>query len=216
MEMKERLDQIVELVQKGRMNDVNELVKEGLVQGQSALSLLDDGLLKAMDQVGEKWKEGKIFIPEVLIAARCLNSALEILEPELFKEDVTSKGIVAIGTVKGDLHDIGKNLVALMLKSKGFKVIDVGTDAPADKFVEVVKENGANIVCMSSLLTTSMPNFTVTIDALKAAGLRDNVCVAVGGAPITQAYADEIGADVYAPDAVSCAEALLARFDYAN
>ena len=210
MEEKERFSQLVSLIQAGKVAETDSFVAAALAEGVNAVTILDQGLLAAMDEVGKKWKEGLIFIPEVLIAARCLNSALAILEPELTKAELRAKGIAVIGTVKGDLHDIGKNLVALMLKSKGYKIIDVGTDAGAEKFVEAVKETGADIVCMSSLLTTSMPNFAVTITALQQAGLRDKVCVAIGGAPVTQAFADEIGADVYAPDAVSAAEALMA------
>jgi len=206
-----RLNSIIELIQKGKVKDVNELVSEGLAEGMSAMVILNEGLLKAMDQVAQKWKDGKVFIPEVLIAARCLNSALAILEPELLKEKVQSKGTVVIGTVKGDLHDIGKNLVALMLKSKGFKVIDIGTDVPAQKFVDAINQHQAQFVCMSSLLTTSMPSFVDVISAIDAAGLRNQVCVAVGGAPVTQAYADEVGADVFTIDAVTCAETLLRR-----
>lgn len=211
MDKQSRFEQIIELMQKGKMNEVNDLVSAGINEGVPAMELLDEGLLKAMEEVGSKWKEGKVFIPEVLIAARCLNSALALIEPELLKANIEAKGIVAIGTVAGDLHDIGKNLVALMLKSKGFKIIDVGTNASADKFVKAVVEQGANIVCMSSLLTTSMPNFAVTIAALKEAAVRDKICIAVGGAPVTQAFADSLGADVFASDAVSAAEILLAR-----
>jgi 5-methyltetrahydrofolate--homocysteine methyltransferase len=210
MESGKRMTDIIELVQKGRVNEVNQLIVEGLKERVAAVELLNEGLLAAMDEVGEKWKEGKIFIPEVLIAARCLNSAMEILEPKLLDDKVESKGKVVIGTIKGDLHDIGKNLVALMLKSKGFEIVDLGTDVDSDRFVQAVIEVGADIVCMSSLLTTSMPNFSTTIAALKEAGIKDKVCIAIGGAPITQAFADEIGADVYAPDAVTAAEALVA------
>jgi 5-methyltetrahydrofolate--homocysteine methyltransferase len=207
----ERFAKIIELIQRGKVKEVDALVIEGISLGVGAMDLLNKGLLAAMDEVATKWKAGKVFIPEVLIAARCLNSALVILEPELVKAKIESKGTVVIGTVKGDLHDIGKNLVALMLKSKGFKVVDIGTDAPAQKFVDAIIGNEAQFVCMSSLLTTSMPNFKDVIAAIETAGLREKVCVAVGGAPVTQAYADEVGADVFTIDAVTCAESLLQR-----
>ena len=170
------------------------------------------GLLEGMDIVAKKWAEGTAFIPEVLISARCMNGAMEILEPYLVKKEEKFSGRVVFGTVQGDLHDIGKNLCTLMLKAKSFEVIDIGVDVCAEKFVEAVKTYQPDVLCMSSLLTTSMGYFKVVLDALQEAGVRDCVKVAIGGAPVTQAYADEIGADLFTEDAVSLAGRLLEEF----
>jgi 5-methyltetrahydrofolate--homocysteine methyltransferase len=154
-----------------------------------------------MAEVGHLFEEGECFVPEMLIAARAMQTGLALLKPHLKNAEVSSAGKVAVGTVKGDLHDIGKNLVAMMLEGAGFEIIDLGTDVPAEKFVEAVREKGANIVAMSALLTTTMPSIDNTIKALTDAGLRDKVKVMIGGAPVTQTYADQIGADGFAPDA---------------
>lgn len=207
--MNEIIEHIKECMPKGKLNEVNAYVQQGLDQGMGAQDILNDGLLASMDIIAKKWAEGTAFIPEVLITARCMNAAITILEPHLVKEGQQEKAVVVIGTVQGDLHDIGKNLCALMLKAKNFKVVDIGVDVSAEKFVEAVKEHNPAIVCLSSLLTTSMGNFKVVIDALNEAGLRDQVKVAVGGAPITQAFADEVGADIFTEDAVSLADTLL-------
>lgn len=203
------IEKIKELLIKGKMNEINELVKQGLEEGLEASTILNDGLLAGMDEIAIKWAEGSAFIPEVLIGARCMNCAIEILEPHLVKDEGKNRGTIVIGTVQGDLHDIGKNLCALMLKAKSFNVIDIGVDVSEDKFVKAVKEYKPKVLCLSSLLTTSMHNFEVVINALKEAGVRDDVKVAVGGAPITQAFADEVGADIYTEDAVSLANELL-------
>lgn len=203
------IEDIKELLPKGKMMEVNELVKQGLDEGLEAAVILNDGLLASMDIIAKKWADGEAFIPEVLIGARCMNSAIEILEPYLVKEGTSNCGVIVIGTVEGDLHDIGKNLCALMLKAKSFEVIDIGVDVNAERFVDAVKEYEPMVLCLSSLLTTSMGNFKVVIDALKAAGLRDKVKVAVGGAPITQAFAEEVGADIYTEDAVQLANEML-------
>ena len=166
-----------------------------------------------MNVVGIKFKNNEIFVPEVLIAARAMNAAIKILAPVLAKEGVEPVGTAVICTVKGDLHDIGKNLVKLMIEGAGIKVIDLGTDCDAEKVVNAVKENNADIVCLSALLTTTMMYQKDIIDALKAAGIRDKVKVMVGGAPVTQAFADEIGADIYTADAASAAEAARALFN---
>lgn len=207
--MNEIIEKIQELMPRGKMAEVNDLVQQGLDEGMEASVILNDGLLASMDIIAKKWAEGTAFIPEVLITARCMNTAISILEPHLVKSENFQKGTIVIGTVQGDLHDIGKNLCALMLKAKSFQVIDIGVDVSADKFVTAVKDYKPDVVCLSSLLTTSMGNFKVVIDALKEAGLREHVKVAVGGAPITQAFADEVGADIYTEDAVSLANTLL-------
>lgn len=203
------ITQIRELLTKGKMKEINQLVQEELDAGTDASLILNDGLLAGMDDIAQKWAAGTAFIPEVLIGARCMNTAVSLLEPHLVKGEGTSKGTIVIGTVQGDLHDIGKNLCALMMKAKSFDVIDVGVDVSADKFVEAVKEHKPVVLCLSSLLTTSMGNMKVVIDALTEAGVRDTVKVAVGGAPITKEFADEIGADIYTEDAVSLANELL-------
>lgn len=209
MERNEIFNQIIEQLQRGKVKEVDALVNTCIDEEIPAIEVLNNGLLAAMQQVADKWAAGKAFIPEVLIAARCLNSALDILGPELTKNNIKSKGKVVLGTVKTDLHDIGKNLVGLMLKSKGFEVIDLGVDVPAEKFVAAVKEHNADFVSLSALLTTSMPHFKDTIELLKKENLRDQVKVCVGGAPVTLAYAKQVGADIYEPDAVALAERLV-------
>lgn len=204
-----RIAEIRELLTKGKFKDIIAVTKASLEEGVSAGDILDGSLLAGMDDIAQKWAAGKAFIPEVLIGARCMNAALDILEPHLVATDTKSNGTIVFGTVKGDQHDIGKNLCILMLKAKSFDVIDVGVDAPAEKFVAAVKEHNPIAVCMSSLLTTSMQNFKVVIDALSEAGLRDSVKVAVGGAPVTPEFAAEIGADIFTEDAVSLAEKML-------
>ena len=209
--MSEKLEKIQQLMPLGKMQEVNALVESALQEGISPQEILKGGLLEGMDIVAKKWAEGTAFIPEVLISARCMNGAMEILEPYLVKEEKFS-GRVVFGTVQGDLHDIGKNLCTLMLKAKSFEVIDIGVDVCAEKFVEAVKTYQPDVLCMSSLLTTSMGYFKVVLDALQEAGVRDCVKVAIGGAPVTQAYADEIGADLFTEDAVSLAGRLLEEF----
>lgn len=196
----------------GKLQEVNGLVESALQEGISPQEILKGGLLEGMDIVAKKWAEGTAFIPEVLISARCMNGAMEILEPYLVKKEEKFSGRVVFGTVQGDLHDIGKNLCTLMLKAKSFEVIDIGVDVCAEKFVEAVKTYQPDVLCMSSLLTTSMGYFKVILDALEEAGVRDYVKVAIGGAPVTQAYADEIGADLFTEDAVSLAGRLLEEF----
>lgn len=208
--MSEKMNDIVELVQKGKVAEVNALIQECLSEGVSAQDIVSDGLLRAMQCVADKWAAGKAFIPEVLIAARCLNSGLEILAPELANVQSEYKGRVVLGTVKTDLHNIGKNLVGLMLKSKGFEVIDIGVDVDAQKFVSAVREYEPQYVCMSALLTTSMPYMREVIEQLQEEGLRERVKVCIGGAPVTQEYCDEIGADIYTESAVELAEKLAA------
>ena len=210
--MSDKLEKIQQLMPLGKMQEVNALVESALQEGISPQEILKGGLLEGMDIVAKKWAEGTAFIPEVLISARCMNGAMEILEPYLVKKEEKFSGRVVFGTVQGDLHDIGKNLCTLMLKAKSFEVIDIGVDVCAEKFVEAVKTYQPDVLCMSSLLTTSMGYFKVVLDALQEAGVRDCVKVAIGGAPVTQAYADEIGADLCTEDAVSLAGRLLEEF----
>lgn len=201
-----RFEEISALLQRGKAKDLAALVTEELAAGVNPKDILNEGLIAGMGIVGTKFKNNEIFVPEVLIAARAMNAALAILKPALADSGVESIGTAVICTVKGDLHDIGKNLVKMMIEGTGIKVVDLGVDCTAEKVVEAVKENDADIVCLSALLTTTMMYQKDIIDALKAAGLRDKVKVMIGGAPVTQAFADEIGADAYTPDAASAAE----------
>ena len=200
------LANIAELVQKGKANEVAELVSQAIDEGIAAQQILDDGLLKGMGELGVKFKNNEVFVPEVLIAARALNKGTEVLKTKLVDLEVKSVGKVVIATVAGDLHDIGKNLVKLMLEGSGFEVVDLGTDVPADKIVEAVNEHNPDVVALSALLTTTMAAQGDAIKALEEAGIRDKVKVMVGGAPITDAFAKEIGADGYSEDASGAAE----------
>ena len=193
------------LVQTGKAKDVIAYVQELITNKVELDVILNDGLLAGMNEVGQKWKLGKAFIPEVLIAARALNAGMEILEQHMTTE--TSKEVIIIGTVKGDMHDIGKNLVGMMLKSKGFKVIDLGTNVDAQTFVAAAIENKARIVCMSALLTTTMMYFNEVVQAFKQNNLLPDVKLFCGGAPVTKEFATEIGC-YWANDAISCAEAI--------
>lgn len=199
------LNQISEMMQRGRAKDVKTLVAQALEEGVSASAILQEGLIAGMSLIGEKFKNDEIFIPEVLLAARAMNSGLEVLKPYMETGEITSKGTIVIGTVLGDLHDIGKNLVAMMLKGKGFDVIDLGVDVPTEKFIEAAKENNAKIICCSALLTTTMEEMSNVIKAVHEVNL--NVKIMVGGAPVTEAFAKKIGADCYTADATSAAEA---------
>jgi 5-methyltetrahydrofolate--homocysteine methyltransferase len=182
------------------------LVKSGLDQGVAAKDLLSRGLIAGMDVVGERMEKEEMFIPEVLVAAKAMSAAVQILKPLLAEGEAGAPGRVVIGTVKGDLHDIGKNLVAMMLESAGLEVYNIGVDVAPDKFVSELKARGANILALSALLTTTMPMMKETVAAVAKAGIRDQVKILVGGAPVTQAYAREIGADGYAPDAGSASK----------
>ncbi len=196
---------IAKAVEGGRKKIVDQLVKEALNEGVKAETILNEGLVVGMTNLGEMFKNGEVYVPEVLVAARAMKAGTDILKPLLASENVQSLGKVAIGTVQGDLHDIGKNLVGMMLEGNGFEVMDLGVDVAPEKFVEAVK-NGAQVIGMSALLTTTMPMMKAVIDMLNAEGLRDQVKVMIGGAPITQEYADQIGADGYSTDAASAAE----------
>jgi len=207
------LEKIFEGILDGNANLVVAEVQKALDAGMGPADILNQGMIAAMGEVGRLFEEGEYFVPEMLIAARAMQKGLELLKPYLTEADVQSPGKVAIGTVKADLHDIGKNLVAMMLEGAAFEVIDLGTDVSPERFIQAVNENGAQIIAMSALLTTTMPNMKNTIEALKEAGLRDKVKVMIGGAPVTQNYADQIGADGFAEDAsraVAKARSLLA------
>lgn len=205
-------DQISEMLQKGKAKDVKALVAQALEENVSPKEILNDGMISAMMTVGQKFKENLVYVPEVLIAARAMNAGLTILRPALTSSGVKPVGKAIICTVKGDLHDIGKNLVKMMLEGVGIECVDLGVDVSGDAVVAAVRETGAGIVCLSALLTTTMTSQKDIIDALKAAGIRDQVKVMVGGAPVTQQYADEIGADAYTEDAASAAEVALSLF----
>ena len=190
----------------GEQEEVARLVQEALDQGMSAEEVLSNGLIAGMDQVGRDFKAGDLFVPEVLIAARAMSAGMDVLRPLLATSDVPSAGKCVVGTVKGDLHDIGKNLVKMMLEGAGFETVDLGTDVGPDDFVGAVREHQPTIVGMSALLTTTMVNMKATIEALEEAGLREGLKVMVGGAPVTSAFAKEIGADAYAPDAATAVD----------
>lgn len=200
------IKEISEFLQKGRAKNVKALVTEALEEGQDPKAILNDGLLSGMMIIGEKFKNNEVFVPEVLVAARALNAGLAILEPKLIEVGNEPVGKVVIGTIKGDLHDIGKNLVAMMLKGVGFEVTDLGVDVEPETFIEKAEEVGADVICISALLTTTMPGMQNVIDALKEKGLRDKYIVMVGGAPVNQSFADQVGADYYTPDAATAAE----------
>jgi corrinoid protein of di/trimethylamine methyltransferase len=177
------------------------MAEQAVAEGVDAQTLLSEYMIPAMDEVGRLFEENEYFVPELLISARAMKAALEVLRPQLAGSGVKPVGKVVIGTVRGDLHDIGKNLVAAMLEGGGFEVIDLGVDVPPEKFIEAVKEKGAQVVAMSALLTTTMPGMKTTIEAIKEAGLKDQVKVMIGGAPVTQTYADSIGADGFSDNA---------------
>ncbi len=199
------LQAMADVVERGDQKAAVEATQAALDEGIEPETILNDGLIAGMSSIGVKFKNNEVFIPEVLIAARAMGGAMEILEPKLVETGVEPKGKVVIGTVKQDLHDIGKNLVAMMLKGGGFRVTDLGVDADPEKFVEAVKENQPQIVALSALLTTTMPNMKAVVEALKEANL-DHVKVIIGGAPVTQDFADQIGAHGYAPDAGSAVD----------
>lgn len=206
--MKETLlKDIKEAVLKGDRNSATEFTKAAVEGGIGIKKILDEGLIAGMEIIGNKFKCNEIFIPEVLISAKAMQAGVAILEPYFTKCGIKPIGHVAIGTMKGDLHDIGKNIVSMMLKGACFEVDDFGIDVPPTKFVDAVKAGGVDIIAMSSLLTTSMLSMRDTINSLKDSGLRDRVKVMVGGAPVTQAFADSIGADGYAKDAATAVDA---------
>jgi 5-methyltetrahydrofolate--homocysteine methyltransferase len=194
--LKELYDSILE----GQRDVAKAKVEQALADGEDPAAVLD-AMVSAMGEVGRLFEEGEYFVPEMLIAARAMKTGMEILKPQLVDADIQPAGTIIAGTVKGDLHDIGKNLVCMMLEGAGFQVVDLGSDVSPEAFIAAVQEHKPDFIAMSALLTTTMPNMKTTIDALKSAGLRDSVKVLIGGAPITDAYAEQIGADGYAPDA---------------
>jgi len=206
------LKQIQEALLAGKKDNVEKLVDQALASGMTAAEILNGGLIAGMERLGVMFKNSEVFIPEVLVAARAMNAGMARLEPLLVREGIKPKGAVVIGTVKGDLHDIGKNIVAMMLKGAGYKIIDLGIDVSPEKYVAAAGENSASIIALSALLTTTMVQMKNVVEAVKVAGLR--IPVIIGGAPVTRDYADEIGAQGYAPDAASAVEEvgrLLAR-----
>jgi 5-methyltetrahydrofolate--homocysteine methyltransferase len=196
-------DKFAQALFKGSVEEVKKITQELLDGGEKPETVLNQGLIKAMDQVGVKFKNCEIYIPEVLIAARAMHAGLAVLKPMLAKSGPSSAAKIVLGTVKGDLHDIGKNLVGMMMEGAGFEVIDVGIDTPAEKFVQVAKEKGAQVIGMSALLTTTMMQMKSTAEMIKKQGLQGKVKVVVGGAPVTAEFAQQIGADGYAADAAS-------------
>ncbi len=203
----EIIENIKESVINGKQDECRDLVRKALDEGERVESVLNEGLIAGMNVVGKRFKEGEYFVPEVLIAARAMNFGMSIIEPLFLESGIEPAGRVVLGTVKDDIHDIGKNLVAMMIKGSGFEVIDLGHDVPPDKFVEAASD-GVDAVLMSSLLTTTMPNMTNTIEAIKNAGIRERLIIMVGGAPLSDRYAKEIGADGFAPDAATAVEVL--------
>jgi 5-methyltetrahydrofolate--homocysteine methyltransferase len=199
-------EKIAERLIVGKIDEVKELSQQALDQGASPRDIIDKGLLAGMDVVGKRFKAGDMFIPEVLLCARCMHGAMDILRPLLSEADAAGVGIYLIGTVEGDLHDIGKNLVSMMLQGAGFEVIDLGTNITPQQFVDAVTEHKPTILGLSALLTTTMPKMEETINALKEAGLRDQVKIMAGGAPVTQAFVENIGADAYGANAASASD----------
>ena len=204
--MSELLGKMAESLIAGKIDEVVNLTKEALDGGAAPADILDQGLLGGMDVVGQRFKAEEMFIPEVLRCAKCMHGAMEILRPLLAETGAEPIGTLIIGTVKGDLHDIGKNLVGMMFEGAGFEVVDIGIDKEPQVFVDAIKEHNAKLIGMSALLTTTMPKMGETINAIKEAGIRDQVKILVGGAPITAAFAEEIGADGYASNAASAVD----------
>ena len=200
------LEEIRDTLVVGNAPKIKELTQKALSEGISALDILNDGLVKGMQIVSDKWKAGEYYIPNVLIAARAMKGGMEIIKPKLIEGNYKAKGVAVAGTVKGDLHDIGKNLVVMMMEGAGFEVVDLGTDVPAEKFVQAAREKNADIIMMSALLTTTMLAMKDVVKALRESDLKGKVKTMVGGAPVTQKFAEEIGADGYAADGSSAVE----------
>jgi 5-methyltetrahydrofolate--homocysteine methyltransferase len=200
---------IAEAVKEGDAQEVEQLIKEALAEGISASQLVNEALIVGMGEIGVLFKNNEVYVPEVLIAARAMHAGLGIVKPLLAAQEHAAVGKIVLGTVKGDLHDIGKNLVGMMFEGAGFEVIDIGIDVPPEKFIEAIKSESPGIVAMSALLTTTMPCMQEAIAAIEAAGLREQVKIIVGGAPVTDDFAEAIGADGFAPDAASAAELAL-------
>ena len=203
------LEDVSLALQAGRAPKVKELVQQAVDEGIPAKDVLEQGLLSGMSVVGEKFKNNEVFVPEVLIAARAMNAGVAILKPYLTEAGVEAKGTAVIGTVKGDLHDIGKNLGKMMLEGRGLNVIDLGVDVEPERFVQAAIDNEADIICCSALLTTTMGEMKHVVEAAAAKGIRDKVKIMIGGAPVTQSFCDSIGADCYTADAASAADEAL-------
>ena len=208
----EILAQISEKIQKGKTKDIKALVPQALEAGIAPAEILNNGLLDGMNIIGIKFKNNEVFVPEVLIAARAMKAGTDILKPHLVSDQVSAKGKVVLGTVRGDFHDIGKNLVKMMMEGHGLEVIDLGVDVAPEAFIKAAKENNADIIACSALLTTTMGEMKNVVDLCTAEGIRDQVKIMIGGAPITEAFKNEIGADAYTSDAASAAEAAAAFF----
>ena len=204
--MSKLLEQMQKDLYQGNVDEVKAATEKALAEGMPASDILNDGLIAGMDEVGVDFKAGDLFIPEVLIAAKAMHAGLDVLRPLLAELGVATRGKIVIGTVAGDLHDIGKNLVAMMIEGAGFEIVDLGTGVEPASFVKAVRDEGAGLLGMSALLTTTMPAMQTTIEALVEAGLRDKVKVLVGGAPVTADFAKKIGADAYAADAASAVD----------
>lgn len=202
----ELLKEVALLVENGRMKEVSLMVERGLDEGLGAGDILNSGLVAGMDSIGVKFRNNEVFVPEVLMAARAMKAGLEIIKPVLLRDRVPAKGTVVMGTVLGDLHDIGKNIVCYMLQGAGYDVIDIGIDMPKDMFIEAARSHGARVIGLSSLLTTTMEYMREVMEAVRASDISGTVRVMVGGAPVTKAFADEIGAHGYAPDASRAVE----------
>ncbi len=200
------LNEIAENLMKGQAPKVKELVQQALNDKMEPASILGEGLIAGMNVIGERFKKNEVYVPEVLIAARAMHAGMDILKPALADAGVESKGKVIVGTVKGDLHDIGKNLVCMMLEGAGFEVVDIGIDCSPEKFVQTAQDQNVTLIGMSALLTTTMPAMKSIIEEIEKLGLKDKIKTMIGGAPVTQNYADEIGADGYAPDAASAVD----------
>ena len=204
------LEEISTFLQQGRAPKVKELVQQAIDEGIAPQTILEEGLLSGMNVVGEKFKNNEVFVPEVLVAARAMNMGVGVLKPYLVQAGVESKGTAVIGTVKGDLHDIGKNLVKMMMEGKGLEVVDLGTDVAPETYVQTAVEQGCQIICCSALLTTTMGMMEEVVKKAEEAGIRDKVKIMVGGAPVTEAFCEQIGADKYTADAASAADAAVA------
>ena len=200
------LENISTQIQAGKAKIVTELVQQAIDAGIPAQKILEEGLLAGMGIIGEKFKNNEVFVPEVLIAARAMNRGVALLKPLLVQDGVEATGKVCIGTVKGDLHDIGKNIVKMMMEGKGLEVVDLGTDVPAETFIQAAIEQNCQVICCSALLTTTMPIMAEVVKAAEAAGIREKVKIMIGGAPVTEAFCQQIGADAYTADATTAAD----------
>ena len=200
------LNELSEQLQRGKANEVKELVQKALDEGLEPRAILEEGLMDGMGIIGEKFKNNQVYVPEVLIAARAMNSGITVLRPHLITSGVKSRGKVVLGTVKGDLHDIGKNLVKMMMEGKGLEVVDIGVDVPAEKFISTAVEQDADVIACSALLTTTMTEMRNIVDKMVEDGVRDRFKIMVGGAPVTESFCKTVGADLYAPDASSAAD----------